>query len=126
MTTSTAIDAAAPGPVPRRHDGTLHDHRGSWMPNWAMITTRFMELRKRRGLMIALIVVNIGIPVVFLTVRLIAHAFAPHSYGPAGGYDIFTTLVAGVMYIFGFIVAASSAARPGRSTSPRGCSVTWW
>ncbi len=31
---------------------------------------------------------------------------APKSYGPAGGYDIFTTLVAGFMYVFGFIVAA--------------------
>ena len=39
-----------------------------------MITTRFMELRKRRGLMIALVVVNIGIPTVFLVVRLLAHA----------------------------------------------------
>ena len=56
--------------------------------------------------MIALIAVNIGIPVVFLGVRLISHAVAPKSYGPAGGYDIFTTLVAGFMYVFGFIVAA--------------------
>ena len=61
-----------------------------------MVTTRFMELRKRRGLMIALIAVNIGIPVVFLAVRLISHAVDPKSYGPAGGYTIFTTLVAGV------------------------------
>ena len=71
-----------------------------------MVTTRFMELRKRRGLMIALIAVNIGIPVVFLGVRLISHAVAPKSYGPAGGYSIFTTLVTGFMYVFGFIVAA--------------------
>jgi len=71
-----------------------------------MITTRLMELRKRRGLMIALIAVNIGIPVVFLGVRLVSHAVAPKSYGPAGGYDIFTTLVTGFMYVFGFIVAA--------------------
>ena len=82
------------------------DHRGSPIPTVAMIATRFMELRKRRGLMIALIVVNIGIPTVFLVVRLLAHAIAPKSYGPAGGYSIFTTLVAGVLYIFGFIVAA--------------------
>jgi len=82
------------------------DHRGSPIPTIAMIATRFMELRKRRGLMIALIVVNIGIPTVFLVVRLLAHAIAPKSYGPAGGYSIFTTLVAGVLYIFGFIVAA--------------------
>ncbi|MGH9108817.1 MAG: hypothetical protein ACRDY3_05025 [Acidimicrobiales bacterium] len=71
-----------------------------------MITTRLMELRKRRGLMIALIAVNIGIPVVFLGVRLVSHAVDPKSFGPAGGYSIFTTLVAGIMYVFGFIVAA--------------------
>ncbi|HXY45992.1 MAG TPA: hypothetical protein VEH29_17540 [Acidimicrobiales bacterium] len=78
-----------------------------------MITTRFMELRKRRGLMIALILVNIGIPSVFLTVRLLAHAFDPKSYGPAGGYSIYTGLVAGVMYIFGFIVAATLGCTAG-------------
>jgi hypothetical protein len=71
-----------------------------------MVRTRMMELRKRRGLMIALLVVNIGIPATFLIVRLVAHAADPKSYGPAGGYSIFTGLVAGVMYIFGFIVAA--------------------
>jgi hypothetical protein len=78
-----------------------------------MIATRFMELRRRRGLMIALLVVNIGIPAVFLTVRLLAHAFAPHSYAPAGGYDIFTSMVAGVMFIFGFIVAATLGCTAG-------------
>ena len=83
------------------------------MPNGAMIATRIMELRKRRGLMIALVLVNIGIPTVFLVVRLLAHAFAPHSYGPAGGYDIFTSMVAGVMYIFGFIVAATLGCTAG-------------
>jgi len=91
------------------------DHRGSWIPNLHMITTRIMELRKRRGLMIALLVVNIGLPSVFLLVRLLAHAFAPKSYGPAGGYDIFTGLAAGVMYIFGFIVAATLGATAGSS-----------
>ena len=57
--------------------------------------------------------VNIGLPTVFLIVRLLAHAFAPKSYGPAGGYDIFTNLVAGVMYIFGFIVAATFGCTAG-------------
>jgi hypothetical protein len=78
-----------------------------------MIATRFMELRKRRGLMIALILVNIGIPTIFLTVRLLAHAFDPKSYGPAGGYSIYTGLVAGVMYVFGFIVAATLGCTAG-------------
>jgi hypothetical protein len=78
-----------------------------------MIATRFMELRRRRGLMIALIVVNIGIPTIFLVVRLLAHAFDPKSYGPAGGYSIYTGLVAGVMYVFGFIVAATLGCTAG-------------
>ena len=53
------------------------DNRGSWIPNGAMIRTRIMELRKRRGLMAAMIVVNIGVPTIFLLVRLIAHIVAP-------------------------------------------------
>jgi len=72
-----------------------------------------MELRKRRGLMAALIVVNIGIPAIFLLIRLIMHVVAPKSYGPAGGYDIFTGLSAGVMYVFGFIVAATLGCTAG-------------
>ncbi|HEY5024658.1 MAG TPA: hypothetical protein VII76_06760 [Acidimicrobiales bacterium] len=78
-----------------------------------MIATRFMELRKRRGLMVALMLVTIGIPTVFLVIRLLLHAFAPHSYGPAGGYTVFTGLVAGVLYVFGFIVAATLGATAG-------------
>ncbi|HLX78261.1 MAG TPA: hypothetical protein VKR27_05200 [Acidimicrobiales bacterium] len=78
-----------------------------------MITTRIMELTKRRGLMITLAVVTIGIPTVFLVVRLLAHAFDPKSYGPAGGYTIFTSLVAGVLFIFGFIVAATLGCTAG-------------
>ena len=107
MTTTSDIGAPAPvpAPIPTRAT-TRSDHRGSWIPTWGMVTTRFMELRRRRGLMIALIAVNIGIPVVFLAVRLISHAVDPKSYGPAGGYSIFTSLVTGFMYIFGFIVAA--------------------
>jgi hypothetical protein len=90
-----------------------HDRRGSWLPTGAMITTRIMELRKRRGLMSAMAIVNIGIPVIFLTIRLIAHAVAPKSYGPAGGYDIFTSLIAGVLFVFGFIVAAAVGCTAG-------------
>jgi hypothetical protein len=107
MTTVSDVNppVSGPFPTPILTEGR-NDHQGSWIPTWSMITTRFMEMRKRRGLMIALIAVNIGIPVVFLAVRLISHAVDPKSYGPAGGYSIFTTLVAGFMYIFGFIVAA--------------------
>jgi len=78
-----------------------------------MITTRFMELRKRRGLMIALMLVTIGIPTVFLAIRLLLHAVAPKSYGAAGGRDIYVALVAGVLYVFGFIVAATLGSTAG-------------
>jgi hypothetical protein len=101
MTAPTAL--ARPG-VDRDLD---RDHRGSPIPNGAMIKTRIMELRKRRGLMWALVVVFIGIPTIFLAVRLIMHAVDPKVYSPAGGYDIFTNLVSAVLFILGFIVAAT-------------------
>ena len=113
MTTSTAIDSSLPEPSPPGSDAPTNNRRASWLPNGAMILTRFMELRKRRGLMIALVVVTIGIPAIFLTVRLVAHVVAPHSYGPAGGYDVFSALVAGVLYVFGFIVAATLGCTAG-------------
>ncbi|HWD96706.1 MAG TPA: hypothetical protein VG246_09825 [Acidimicrobiales bacterium] len=99
--------------VAKAGEGSLRDHRGSWIPTVSMITTRIMELRRRKGLMAAMIVVNIGVPTIFLLVRLIAHAVVPKSYGPAGGYDIFSNLVAGVMYVFGFIVAATLGCTAG-------------
>jgi hypothetical protein len=108
---TTVLDVNAPAPVPAAT--VAPDHRGSWIPTGSMITTRIMELRKRRGLMIALVVVNIGIPSLFLVIRLIAHGVAPKSYGAAGGYDIYTNLVAGVMYVFGFIVAATLGCTAG-------------
>jgi hypothetical protein len=95
--------------------GSRPDRRGSWIPTGAMIGTRIMELRKRRGLMIALVLVDIGIPAIFLLIRLLLHAFAPKTYAPAGGYDIYTHLVAQIMFIFGFIVAATLGATAGSS-----------
>ena len=105
-------DDSATAPAPPTAT-TRPDHRGSWIPSGAMITTRFMELRKRHGLMIALILVTIAIPSVFLIIRLLLHAFAPHSYGPAGGYSIYSGLVSGVLYVLGFIVAATLGATAG-------------
>jgi hypothetical protein len=121
MTTLSDMGAPAAGPaIPPTPPGERRDRRGSWIPTWSMITTRFMELRRRRGLMIALIAVNIGIPVIFLSVRLISHAVAPKSYGPAGGYTIFTSLVIGFMFIFGFIVAAVVGSTAGSVDLPEG------
>jgi hypothetical protein len=96
------------------------DNRGSWIPTGGMIATRFMELRKRRGVMAALIGVTIGIPVVFLLVRLMLHAVAPNTYPPAGGYNVFSHLVAGVLYVFGFIVAATLGCTAGAADLTEG------
>ena len=93
--------------------GDPTDHRGSPIPTVGMIASRFMELRKRRGLMITLVLVTVGIPTVFLVIRLLLHAFAPKTYGAAGGYSTYTALVSGVLYVFGFIVAATLGATAG-------------
>jgi len=111
--------ASAPAPAPAAV-GAPHDRRGSWIPAGAMITTRFMELRRRRGLMIALTLVTVGIPTVFLVIRLLLHAFAPKTYGPAGGYAVYTAFVSGVLYVFGFIVAATLGATAGSADLTEG------
>ena len=72
--TSVANESTSSGTIAVSAIAPSHDNRGSWIPNGAMIKTKIMELRKRRGLMAALIVVNIGVPTIFLLVRPIAHA----------------------------------------------------
>ena len=107
----TGPDLGTPG---RATVDAGHDGRESWIPTGAMIATRFVELRKRRGLMITLIALTIGIPTLFLVIRLLLHVVV-HSYGPAGGFMVFTSLIAGVLYVFGFIVAATLGATAGCS-----------
>jgi hypothetical protein len=63
--------------------------------------------------MIALIALNIGFPAVFLLIRLLAHAFAPHDNPPAGGDQIFVVLAGGFLPLFGFIVAATVGCTAG-------------
>jgi hypothetical protein len=78
-----------------------------------MIATRVMELRKRRGLMITLILMNVGFPAVFLLIRLLAHAFAPYANPPAGGDQIFVVLAGGFLPTFSFIVAITVGCTAG-------------
>ena len=114
MTTAPASGTPAPGQAPQAEPaGHSRDRRGSPVPTAGMIATRVMELRKRRGLMIALSVVNIGFPAVFLLIRLLAHALAPYANPPAGGDMIFPVLVAGFLPTFGFIVAATVGCTAG-------------
>jgi len=111
----------APAPIgPSSRVGIPQDHRGSWIPTGAMIAARFKELRRRRGLMVALLTVTVGIPAIYLTIRLLLHAAAPHSYGPAGGFNQYVGLVAGVLYVFGFIVAATLGATAGSADLTEG------
>src|ERR1022692_359779 len=114
MRTTPASGTPAPGQALQAEPGGhSRDRRGSPIPTVGMIATRVMELRKRRGLMIALIVATIGFPALFLLIRLLLHAFVPRTRPPAGGYDIFTVLVAGFLPTFGFIGAATVGCTAG-------------
>jgi hypothetical protein len=114
MTTTPAHGAPAPDQALRTAPtGHSRDRRGSPIPTAGMIATKVMELRKRRGLMIALVLMNIGFPAVFLLIRLLAHTFAPRANPPAGGDQIFVILVAGFLSIFDYIVATTVGCTAG-------------
>lgn len=86
--------------------------RGTWLPSWEMVTTKQLELRKRRGLMVVVVLLTIGLPFLVLGLRLLFHAVAPKSYGPAGSPTVFQDLI-GPMAELGFVVAATLGATAG-------------
>ncbi len=86
--------------------GARRDRRNSPIPTIGMIASRFMELRRRRGLMIGVTVATVGVPALFMGIRLLLHAFAPRTNPPAGSFVIYAVLGAGLLYTFGFIAAA--------------------
>ena len=115
MTTRPAAHGA-PAPdqtVQAALAGHARDDRGSPIPTIGMIATRVMELRQRRGLMIAVVVATIGFPALFMLIRLLLHAFAPRANPPAGSDVIFGVLVGGFLPTFGFIVAATVGCTAG-------------
>jgi hypothetical protein len=77
----------------------------SWLPTWDLITTRHLELRKRRGLMVVVVVLTVGVSILVLGLRLAFHLFDPNSYGPAGSPAVFQ-LLCNPLAEFGFIMAA--------------------
>jgi hypothetical protein len=91
----------------------------AWIPTWPLISTRLLDLRKRRGLMIAVAILIFAVPVLVLLLRLLFHAFDPKSYGPAGSPSIFTGIV-GAMAEFGFIAAATVGATAGSTDLSEG------
>jgi hypothetical protein len=90
-----------------------------FLPTWAMIRTKLLELRKRRGLMIAAFVLTIGIPVLVLGIRLIFHVADPKSYGPAGIPSVFQALC-DFLSEFGFIIGATLGASAGSTDLTEG------
>ena len=79
---------------------------------WALIATKHLELRKRRGLMITAALLTAGVVVLVLGLRLAFHLFAPATNGPAGSPDIFSGL-SNLLAEFGFLVAAAVGAAAG-------------
>ena len=82
---------------------------GAWLPTWGLITTKTLEIRKRRGLMITVAVLIVAPVVLIYGLRLLFHAVDPHSFGLAGDPGIFSQL-SNLMAEFGFIAAAALGA----------------
>ena len=83
--------------------------RNAWMPTWPLISTKVLELRKRRTLMIVTAAFTVGLPVIFYAIRLAYHLGNPARYAPAGAPDAFAT-IGTLMGEFGFIIAATLGA----------------
>lgn len=107
--TAPRDDAPAPSPLERSRTS---ERLMAWVPTWAMISTKRRDLRRRRGLMIAVVVLSLALPVLVLGLRLLFHAFDPKTYGPAGSPGIFEGLT-DPMAEFGFIIAAAVGATLG-------------
>jgi hypothetical protein len=85
---------------------------GVWLPTWDLITTKNLEIRKRRGLMITMVVLIVLPTVLFYGLRLLFHAVDPHTYAPAGDPGLFSQ-VSNLIAEFGFIAAATLGAAAG-------------
>ena len=83
-----------------------------WAPTWDLITAKLLELRKRKGLMVTVVLLIVAPPVLILGLRLLFHAVDPRSYGPAGTPGVFQQL-SNLIAELGFIVAATLGAAAG-------------
>jgi hypothetical protein len=84
----------------------------AWLPTWGLIATKNLEIRKRRGLMITMVVLIVAPTVLLYALRLGFHAVDPNSYGPAGRPDLFSQ-VSNLISGLGFIAAAALGATAG-------------
>ena len=111
--TAPAVQAAVTAAGGARLDRAAVPGRyRSWIPGWGLITTKHLELRKRRGLMVVAVLLTVGLPVLVLGIRLLFHVADPKSYGPAGSPSAFQFLCQ-PMAEFGFIIAATLGATAG-------------
>jgi ABC-type transport system involved in multi-copper enzyme maturation permease subunit len=117
-TSIAAIPASLPPAGSARHSAAAGRY-WSWLPSWDLITTKHLELRKRRGVMITVVLLILALPVLVLGFRLAFHLFDPKSYGPAGSPSTFQSLC-NPMAEFGFIVAAVLGATAGTSDLTEG------
>jgi len=109
-------EGGSEAPEPARRAGLA---ASSWLPTWDLIATRNLEIRKRRGLMVTMLVL-IALPtVLILGLRLLFHAVDPHSYGPAGTPALFSQL-SNLTAEFGFIAAAALGAAAGTTDLSEG------
>jgi hypothetical protein len=97
---------------PRVAERHAMSRRFAWLPSWDLITTKNLEIRKRRGLIITVAVLIVLPTVLILGLRLLFHAVDPHSYGPAGSPALFSQLT-NLMAEFGFIAAAALGSAAG-------------
>jgi ABC-type transport system involved in multi-copper enzyme maturation permease subunit len=112
-------EPVAPGP-PAATAADGHAVRGgSWIPPLGLISTKFLELRRRRGLMIVIFLLTIGLPVLVLGLRLLFHVVDPSSYGPAGSPNVFSFL-SNILAEFGFIIGATLGAAAGTTDLSEG------
>ena len=108
------MTSPAPGAEPLLSEGrsltrpgrtSVSRRLGAALPTWGLIATRHLELRKRRGLMITVLVLTVAPTVLILGLRLAFHLFDPAHYGPAGSTSVFA-VIANLNAEFGFIIAA--------------------
>ena len=108
-TTESSLSEAGSAPEPGRR---RMPRAGAWLPTWDLITTKNLEIRKRRGLMITLVVLIVLPAVLILGLRLLFHAVDPNTYAPAGNPGVFSGL-SNLIAEFGFIAAAALGAAAG-------------
>jgi hypothetical protein len=84
----------------------------AWLPTWDLIATKNLEIRKRRGLMITMVVLIVAPTVLLYALRLLFHAVDQNTYGPAGSPDLFSQ-VSNLISGLGFIAAATLGATAG-------------